>query len=452
MNSDEDFYRDALCAAALATAGDAIALLRDLIATQREGEAAVQARLAATFRALGLQVETVTFRPSDVPLVSEFGAAGEERQAVVARLSAAGQGRSLLFFAHPDSEPLAGLETWRHDPFAGTVTDGRLHGWGVADDLAGVAAMAAAAMLLQRAGVRPLGEVIFASTPSKRHARGVTALLHRGLAADAAIYLHPAESGAGLAEVKAFTSGQIEFLVTVRGRAPDTSEPLQTAFAHLAVDPLSKVLVVIEALRRLDRERAQRIRHPLLHEAVGRSTNLMISHIAAGDPGVLARAATRCVFGGALSFPTPESLEAVRREIENAVQAAAAGDDWLADHPPEVVFPSGTSAAEISADSTLFEAVAGAVSAVTGQTPLINPMHTGSDIRNPIVQKGIPTLGLGPLCGDLTQNGAHDEWVDVAQHLQAAEAAAGIVARWCGVTAREDLGRSGRMDSYSPDR
>ena len=193
---------------------------------------------------------------------------------------------------------------------------------------------------------------------------------------------------------------------------------------------------MIEALRRLDRERAQRIRHPLLHEAVGRSTNLMISHIAAGDPGVLARAATRCVFGGALSFPTPESLEAVRREIENAVQAAAAGDDWLADHPPEVVFPSGTSAAEISADSTLFEAVAGAVSAVTGQTPLINPMHTGSDIRNPIVQKGIPTLGLGPLCGDLTQNGAHDEWVDVAQHLQAAEAAAGIVARWCGVTAK----------------
>ena len=199
MNSDEDFYwRDALCAAALATAGDAIALLRDLIATQREGEAAVQARLAATFRALGLQVETVTFRPSDVPLVSEFGAAGEERQAVVARLSAAGQGRSLLFFAHPDSEPLAGLETWRHDPFAGTVTDGRLHGWGVADDLAGVAAMAAAAMLLQRAGVRPLGEVIFASTPSKRHARGVTALLHRGLAADAAIYLHPANRAPAL--------------------------------------------------------------------------------------------------------------------------------------------------------------------------------------------------------------------------------------------------------------
>jgi acetylornithine deacetylase len=45
-------------------------------------------------------------------------------------------------------------------------------------------------------------------------------------------------------------------------------------------------------------------------------------------------------------------------------------------------------------------------------------MHTSSDIRNPIVQKSIPTVGLGGLCGDLTQNGRHDEWVDVADYLR----------------------------------
>ena len=58
--------------------------------------------------------------------------------------------------------------------------------------------------------------------------------------------------------------------------------------------------------------------------------------------------------------------------------------------------------------------------------------HTASDIRNPIVQKGIPTVGLGPLCGDLTQNGRHDEWVDLDDYLRAIKVAARTIADWCG--------------------
>jgi acetylornithine deacetylase len=55
-------------------------------------------------------------------------------------------------------------------------------------------------------------------------------------------------------------------------------------------------------------------------------------------------------------------------------------------------------------------------------------MHTGSDIRHPMVQKGIPTIGLGPLCGDLSQNGRHDEWVDAEDYLRAVAVAALLAA------------------------
>ena len=61
------------------------------------------------------------------------------RHCVVARIGTAGAGRSLLFFGHPDSEPLSRLAEWKHDPFKGEIGDRRLYGWGVADDLAGVA-------------------------------------------------------------------------------------------------------------------------------------------------------------------------------------------------------------------------------------------------------------------------------------------------------------------------
>ncbi len=77
-------------------------------------------------------------------------------------------------------------------------------------------------------------------------------------------------------------------------------------------------------------------------------------------------------------------------------------------------------------------AVARSVVAITGQPPHVNPLHTASDIRNPIVQAAIPTVGLGPLGGDLTQNGLTDEWVDVEDYRRSVQVAAAIIEGWCG--------------------
>jgi acetylornithine deacetylase len=104
----------------------------------------------------------------------------------------------------------------------------------------------------------------------------------------------------------------------------------------------------------------------------------------------------------------------------------------LRDHPPGIEWLAGVTGAELPADSALFVAVSSAVTQVTGLTPFVNAMHTSSDIRVPMVQKGIPTVGLGPLCGDLSQNGGHDEWVDVEDYLRAIAVAADSALRWCG--------------------
>ena len=124
---------------------DPIAFLQTLIRAQRDGEAAVQRLVAAEARSLGCSVEMVRYRPGDVPMVGEFASAraidAGERESVVARFAGTGGGRSLIFFAHPDGEPVAGTERWKRDPFAGIVDGGRIHGWGAADDLCGVAIM-----------------------------------------------------------------------------------------------------------------------------------------------------------------------------------------------------------------------------------------------------------------------------------------------------------------------
>jgi acetylornithine deacetylase len=414
----------------------AIELLRALIAAQKDGEDAVQAIVAEKLSAVGATVERIVYAPADVPLVGEFAMeraiATGQRASVVGRLAGTGTGKSLILFAHPDSEPVAATETWRHDPFAGVMVDGRLHGWGVADDLLGVAAGIAAMAALTTAGARPGGEIQMASTPSKRHARGVAAIMHQGFVADAAVYLHPAESGVGLNEIKAFASGQLEFRVTVTGKRPPTTEPGHTAFAHLAVNPIDKAFVLYRALMALDARRAARVHHKRLDDAVGRSTNLQISRIASGADEKYSRLASACTFGGAVSFPPTERMADVQTEISAAVAEAARADAWLAEHPPILEWVSGVTGMEIDEAHPLYRVVSAAVVAVRGITPTVNPMHTSSDIRNPIVQKGIPTVGLGPFAGDLTQVGRTDEWVDIEDYIAMIGVTAAVIVNWTG--------------------
>jgi acetylornithine deacetylase len=405
--------------------GDSVSFLRQLIRAQTGGEAAVQQVVADAARALGCTVETVRYRPGDVPMVGEFAASRAmvegERESVVATFEGAGEGRSVIFFAHPDGEPLAGLDAWRRDAFAGVVDGGRIHGWGVADDLSGVAMMVDGLRTLLDSGRRPAGDVILASTPSKRHARGVSALLHGGLRADAAVYCHPAESGVGMREIKAFCLGQLDFRIIVEGRPPSTNEISHLAFAHQAENPADTLMEIHSRLKALADRRAEAARHPLLEQAVGRSSNLLISHMNVGAPGIHSRIASHGLIEGALSLLPGEDMHRVRASVEEVVKGLAS-IDWI----------SGISGAEVPMESPLYRIVADAIVATTGARPHVNPLHTASDIRNPIVQAGIPTVGLGPLGGDLTQNGLHDEWVDVEDYRRAVEVVSDIIAGWCG--------------------
>ena len=249
----------AIEAAAASRRDAALEFLCALIRAGRAGEDAIQALVAGQAGTAGA-VETVRYRPGTVPMRHEFAdpAAMDpgERSAVLVRRPGSGGGRSLILFAHPDSEPPS-AQGWTHDPFEPALRGGRLSGWGVADDLAGVACMVEALNVVAQAGMNLRGDITLASTPSKRHARGVCALLARGIVADAAVYLHPAESGAGLREIKAFTSGQVEFRITVPGLPPPTTEPLPAAVSHRAVNPIEKAFVIHEALRRLDARRGR---------------------------------------------------------------------------------------------------------------------------------------------------------------------------------------------------
>ncbi len=380
-------------------------------------------------------IEALTYDPAGVKLREEFALEQAitpgQRTAIVARLKGSGGGRSCILFAHPDSEPVPEAHGWSTDPFTARIDDGRIHGWGVADDLSGVAAMVSGLEQALADGWRPRGDVVIASTPSKRHARGVAAVLERIPRPDAAIYLHPAESGAGMGEIKACTPGLLEFHVTLRGEPPQTAEPGHAAFAHRGFGVADAARAVLDQLRRLDVERGSRIAHPRIEGFVGRATNILVSGVRLGEPGLRNRLPTTGWIEGSVSFPPGETLEEVMADIRRTV-AAALPSGWPEALRPEVSFPAGVTGAETAADHPLFLAVNAAIHAATGRDAFVNPVHTASDIRVPIVQHGIPTVGLGPLSGDLTQAGRTDEWVDVADHRRCVGVVAAALKGWCG--------------------
>ena len=283
---------------------------------------------------------------------------------------------------------------------------------------------------IKDAGMEPGGEVILCSTPAKRNAQGVIALLDRGYTADAALYLHPAESGAGMKEIKALASGMLQFRIRIKGLQPKTTEPGHTVFAHRAVNPIDKAMILIQALQDLDKRRGERVHHPGLDQAIGRSTNILIGSVQAGEPDALTRVPEDCTFGASVTFPPAEKLLEVKNEVQECLAEAARSDPWLQEHPPETWWIFGTQGVEIPVEHPFYQTVSRAILAVTGEQPYVNPLHSASDIRNPILYSGIPTVGLGPLAGNLAQNGLADEWVDAADFIRAVQITARVILDW----------------------
>ena len=431
---------DVIKEASVAIERQSLDLLSELVIAAREGRQAIDAVLEAAMEAAGCSIEPLNYAPDTVPLVDEFAAgtvaATTNERCLIGHLRGRGDGKSLLLFAHPDTEDACDAKDWRTDPFQPTIRDGRLYGWGVADDFAGLAMLVQSVRLLQAAGLGLEGGVVLVSAPSKRHRRGIAAALHHGVSADAAVYLHPAESGRGLDEIKAYAPGQLEFTITVGGRLPDTSEPAHTAFAHRAVNAFDKAMTIAAALKAFDDRRGRDVRHPTIQDVIGRSVNLMLSVCRFGAPDKLSRLTPSCQLGGAMTLIPGERLDDVMATVEATVAKVAQKDGWLRENPPVIEWLAGVSAAETEKESDLYQFVSGALERL-GASPKVNPLHTSSDIRNPMVQMAMPTVGFGPLCGGLAMSGEADEWVDVADYHRAIMAAALVIADWCGVMERD---------------
>ncbi len=417
-----------------------LALLRELIAipSPAGAEGQVQARVAAALAELGAEVDLfeadlarLQAHPEFAHHPGELSSAG--RPNVVGRLRGSGGGRSLLLYAHPDTEPLDAAAGWNFDPLGGVIRAGRVYGLGAADDKAGVAALLAVGQVLQAAGIRLQGDLILVSCLGKRGgAAGTLAVLERGYQADGVIYAHPAETGQGYHHLKTLSRGVLPFSVRVSGDRPAPLEigTPHSALPHRGVSAIEKGAYLLSQLMQWDRQRAERVHHPLLEEQLGRATTLTIGEIHA-SPGP-ERVPLWCELRGLLTFPPGETLASVQAEFMAVVKAASQADEWLAHHSPQVSFGGPrANPAEIVPQHPLVGLVQQTVFEVAGLTPQPYAGHLQSDIRFSILCGGMPTVGFGPTGGNFYQP---DEWVEVNGFWELIVILTLLCLRWCGVS------------------
>jgi acetylornithine deacetylase len=409
--------------------------LQNLVRKYPEGEKPLQDYVANIFKEIGCEVHYLQLLPTTVQLHKEF--AVEEavdmtkRIHIIGKIKGTGGGKSLMLITHPDADPI-NPDGWSIPLHEGLIKDGRMYGWAVADDLTGICMMTEAIETLNIIGFKPRGDIYLMNASAKRNAWGIAALLREGYKADAALYVHPAESELGLKEIKTMTSGLLKFRIEIEGMKPPKTEFVQVTFNHLGVNPIDKALYIIDALKRFNEERTRSIKYEPLNKMIGRGTNLLVTYINAGKPDNLTDVPLKCKIGMGLTFPPHEDINELVELVEEYLNNVAEADPWLKENTPKLEWIQGTQGVEVPLDHPIVNSISNAIEDVTGERPFSNPLYSKSDIRTPILISGINNVGYGPLAGDLSTTGGFEEWVDLDDYIRGIKVTARVITDWCG--------------------
>lgn len=374
---------------------------------------------AAIMRRCGLEVDQWEI---DLPALYAHPACSWEvprdrALGVVGRMGA-DSGPSLAFNGHVDVVPAGDLAGWRYPPFAATVADGNVYGRGALDMKGGLICAIFAAKAIADAGVRLRGRLLVQSVIGEEDGGlGTLAAILRGHTADAAVVAEPTELRVAPAQ-----AGAHNFRLTVPGLSA------HGCVREEGVSAIEKFAPLHRAILELERERNDRLRHPLF--ARYRTPNaICIGTLRAGTWA--SSEAESLVAEGRFGIGIGEEPLAARAELEAAVAAAAAADPWLRDHPPRLEWWGGRfDPAATPQDHPIAATVAASYADVAGAPATLEGMTYGADMRLLVNVGGIPTVLFGP--GDVRNSHRPDEFVPVADLMLAARALALTALRFCG--------------------
>ena len=379
-------------------------------------EEAIQDEIERLFRDIGLDTTRLEVDPVAFATEPDFPGAEMPRTTlpiVVGRLGRPG-GRRILLVGHVDVVPPGDPGTWTGDPFSGDVRDGRVYGRGACDMKGGVVAILEAMRALVATGAAEAfeGEVVALSVPSEEDGgQGMLAAIRAGWTGDAAVITEPT----GLDVVIAH-AGALTFRLTVPGRAAHASVRRE------GISALDNLMTLVRALEDDEETRNAAERDPLM-TVLGLPYPTIIGKVNGGEWA--STVLDQVVAEGRYGVRLGQSWRDAERDLRRCIEAAAADDPFMREHPPALELTGGKfSSARVPADHPLPVGLAAAVEATTGRRPVLLGEPYGADMRLLVNEGRTPTVIFGP--GSVTVAHAANEWVSLDEVATCAR----VLAAW----------------------
>ncbi|WP_028399824.1 acetylornithine deacetylase [Ectobacillus panaciterrae] len=345
--------------------------------------------------------------------------------------------KSLIVNGHVDVAAIAEDEQWQTGPFEPVVEDGFLIGRGAADMKGGIAGALFAIQLLQEAGIRLPGDLIFQSVIGEEVGEaGTLQCCKRGYHADFAVVVDTSNlhiQGQG---------GVITGWITVK--SPQTfHDATRRQMIHaggrlFGANAIEKMMKIIQGLQELER-----------HWAVMKTYEGYPPGMTTINPAVIeggrhaAFIADECRLWITVHFYPNETHQQVAQEIESFIMRIAESDPWLREHPPQFqwggesmivdrgeIFPS----LEIDTDHPAVRRLASIHETVLQRETIIDMSPTVTD-GGWFSEFQIPAVIYGP--GTLEEAHSINEKVDVEQLVQFTQVLLSFIYEWCHTEKQE---------------
>ena len=318
---------------------------------------------------------------------------------------------SLLLFGHIDTEAENYFGTFEN-PYQAELIGDKIYGLGASDDKCGIAMMLyALKAVTKHLGKLPYDCTVMSILGKHGGASGTLSALMKGYRGDYGIYLHPAETGYGFAEIKNISLGAVDLLITVTGKPGKKHDDLDTGINANVL--MSHIAVWLEEYNQKMRT-MYKFDFGTFKDQPSYVLNIGSMQSSAGYGGIAQKAAMKI----RVRFYEPLTLNQVVDEITQMLYQRI--EETALMDLSQITIEKGclrASPAIVQTDTPFVQFVQRNIQNETGISEFIHQYHGGSDIRLPILYGHCQCVGIGPSCDLPEADSQEKEWISVNDYI-----------------------------------
>lgn len=338
---------------------------------------------------------------------------------VAGHMKGTGGGKSLGYYAHHDTMPIAMPEAWDYDPFGAEIVDGKIIGRAAADAKGGVIAAVGMAMALQKAGVKLRGDLTLISGMGEVTSEnvGMKSVVKAGhFNVSAAVQGDPTPSEQGVDSITTHHMGLLVLNIIIHG------EVGHALFQGYGVNSLLNLPEVIPALLKIDVPHKKYKMHPA-HPFV------MLDRVSGGEVPGFTPVKTNIIIR--LHLLPYQTKEEGLKAVQNTLDKLMANNKELKLEAQVLAWRKGDEVGDWEESQELYNIMQDVAVEVRGKK-LTDVCMSAPAMAHFVVQAGIPTFVWGPGRGFTSHAHQPNEFLGIEDLIEVTKAYCLIALDYAG--------------------